>query len=199
MLVIKNAIIHVGTGYIKKNYDILIKQGIIVKIGQDLKYNGCEVIDASNQEVFPGFIDPVSSIGCIDKTFTINDQNEIAHQVTPDLKIKYAFNHSEVMFEGLHQVGITTIGASPGNTNVLGGQMAAYKTWGLNSAKMLIKEPVGVKGSVSNLVKQTYGKRDQAPQTRMGIFKVLNETLAEAQGELERGGDCADDEKKEYR
>ena len=196
MLVIKNGIIHIGNGCIKKNYDILINQGIIEKIGQDLKYTGCKVIDASAQEVFPGFIDPVSSIGCIDKTFTINDQNETAHPVTPDLKIKYAFNHSEVMFEGLHQVGITTIGAAPGNANVLGGQMAAYKTWGLNSCKMLMKEPVGVKGSVSNLVKQTYGKRDQAPQTRMGIFKALNDILAEGQRELECGGDCAHDEKK---
>lgn len=196
MFIIKNGTIHVGNGQILKNHDILINNGIIEKVEQNINCDNAEVIDATGQEIFPGFIDPVSSIGCMDITFSIQDQDETSNPITPDAKIKYSFNHSEVMLEELYKVGITTIGAAPGNTNVIGGQMAAYKTWGLNSNKMLIKEPVGLKGSVISLVKETYGKRDVAPKTKMGIFDALKNTLDEVKRSMEAGEDCETDDKK---
>ena len=58
-------------------------------------------------------------------------------------------------------MGITSIGAAPGNKNIIGGQMAAYRTWGSpNSGKMLMKEPVGLKGSVIRNVKKKLTVRE---------------------------------------
>ncbi|NLW23379.1 MAG: amidohydrolase family protein [Tissierellia bacterium] len=189
MLLIKNGTVHVGNGKVLENHDILIKNGKISRIGKGLDCQEAKIIDAQYKHVFPGFIDPVSSYGCTDITFSLKDHDEISNPVTPELKIKYAFNHGEILVEELYKVGITSIGAAPGNKNIIGGQMAAYRTWGLNSGKMLMKEPVGLKGSVIRNVKETYGKRNISPMTRMGIFNELEKFLSfnekESQGEVD--------------
>lgn len=176
-MIIKNGKVHVGNGQILEDYDILVQEGIIKKIGKDINEDKKEVIDAKGMEVFPGFIDPVSSYGCMDITFSIKDHNEISKPITPEANIKYAFNHDEILLEELYKVGITAIGAAPGDKNIIGGQMAVYNTWGENSNKMLLKESVALKGSVVNSVKETYGKRDVCPMTKMGIFNELEKFL----------------------
>lgn len=176
-MIIKNGNVHVGNGAVLYDHDILIENGVIKEIGKNIIVENKKVIDAKDKEVFPGFIDPVSSFGCMDISFSIKDHNEASNPITPECKIKYSFNHREIELEELYKLGITTIGASPGNTNIIGGQMAAYRTWGKNSSTMLIKEPVGIKGSIVNNVKEQYGKRNISPMTRMGIFSKLEEFL----------------------
>lgn len=178
-MLIKNGRIHVGNGEVLENCDILIEDGIIRRVGQNLSEENVELINANGMEIFPGFIDPVSSFGCIDIASSIKDNDEISNPITPEAKIKYAFNSDEIMLEELYKIGITTIGAAPGNKNIIGGQMAVYNTWGSNSNKMLLKDVVGLKGSVINSVKETYGKRDLCPMTRMGIFNELEKFIAE--------------------
>ncbi|MBU5313271.1 amidohydrolase family protein [Tissierella carlieri] len=176
-MIIKNGNIHVGNGIVLDDHDILIENGIIKEIGKNIIVENKKIIDARDKEVFPGFIDPVSSFGCMDISFSIKDHNEASNPITPESKIKYSFNHREIDLEELYKVGITTIGASPGNTNIIGGQMAAYRTWGKNSSTMLIREPVGMKGSIVNNVKDYYGKKNICPMTRMGVFSKLEEFL----------------------
>lgn len=180
MLLIKNGNVHIGNGDILKGYDLLFKDGLIYKVDINIEENSVESINAKGMEIFPGFIDPVSFIGSLDIISKNHDHNEISSPITPEINIKHSFNHREIMLEELYKVGITTIGASPGNTNVIGGQMAAFKTWGKNSNKMIIKEPVGLKASVINLVKQTYKKRNELPSTKMGIFALLDNALMKA-------------------
>ncbi|SCZ06812.1 amidohydrolase family protein [Alkaliphilus peptidifermentans] len=180
MFIIKNGIIHIGNGDVLKDWDILIEDGLIKRIEKNIEIENSKTINAKGREVFPGFIDPISNFGCMDSTFSIKDHDEISNPITPDAKIKYAFNPSEIMLEELYKVGITAIGAAPGNKNIIGGQMAAFKTWGSSSKKMLIKEPVALKGAVSNPVKESYGKNQIFPMTRMGIFSKLENYFYEA-------------------
>ncbi|MBU5436401.1 amidohydrolase family protein [Tissierella sp. MSJ-40] len=176
-MIIRNGNIHIGNGKVLKDYDILIDKGIIERIDKNIMDENKEIIDAGGKQVFPGFIDPVSSFGSMDISFSMKDNNEISNPITPECKIKYSFNHREIELEELYKVGITTIGASPGNSNIIGGQMAAYRTYGKNSNTMLIKELVGMKGSVIKNVKEIYGERKSAPMTRMGIFAELESFL----------------------
>lgn len=176
-MIIKNGNIHVGNGSVLPGFDILIEGHRIKEIGKNIEMGDHNVIDAENKEVFPGFIDPVTSLGSMDISFSIKDNNEKSNPITPESEIKYSFNHREIELQELYKVGVTTIGASPGNDNIIGGQMAAYKTWGKNSKTMLIKEPIGLKGSVIDNVKEVYGKRNQLPMTKMGIFLKLEEFL----------------------
>lgn len=189
MLVIKNGKVHVGNGEVLENHDVLINNGIIEKVGKNLDLEGGKTIDAQGKEIFPGFIDPVSSYGCTDITFRVKDNDEISNPITPNAKIKYAFNHGEILLEELYKIGITSIGAAPGNLNIIGGQMAVYKTWGKNSIKMLVREPVGLKGAVTHSVRETYGKRNVLPMTRMGIFGELEGLLEESYRKLANGED----------
>lgn len=187
-MIIKNGILHVGDGQVLQGYDILIEDNIIKKIDKTIENKQSETIDASGCHVFPGFIDPVTSYGTID-THRITDTDEISNPISPDAKIKYAFNHNEIMDEEIYKVGITSVGAAPGNRNIIGGQMAVFKTWGKNSKKMLVKEAVGMKGSVIKAVKDTYGERKVSPMTRMGIFSELEDFFRENQNELENKWD----------
>lgn len=176
-MIIKNGKIHIGNGEVLNDYDILIEGKTIKKIDKNIEKKDAIIIDARDREIFPGFIDPVTSLGSMDISFSVKDHNEKSNPITPEAEIKYSFNHREIDLEELYKVGITTVGASPGNDNIVGGQMAAYKTWGKNSNTMLIKEPVGLKASVINNVKEVYGKRNQAPMTKMSIFNKFEEFL----------------------
>lgn len=176
MLLIKNGTIHIGSGEVIEKADVLVKGGKIIKVDKNIIEDDAEVIDAEGMDVFPGFIDPTNSTGSIDKTFDAKDTDEDSNPVSIVCDIKYAFNPDEVMMEELYKVGITAVGATPGSHNVIGGKMAAFKTYGYNVNKMLIKEFVGLKGSVNCDVKAAYGKRNIL-KTKMGIFALIIDVL----------------------
>ena len=65
MYLIKNGTVHIGNGEVIENCDVLTEGKLIRKVGCHLPEEGAEVIDATGCHVFPGFIDPVSSIGAM--------------------------------------------------------------------------------------------------------------------------------------
>lgn len=182
MILIKNGLIHVGNGQVLRNKDVLIENNIIKKIDENIELNEeATIIDARGMEVFPGFIDPVSSIGTLDMHFSYTDNEERSNPITPEMNIRYGFNFDQMEIQELYKVGITSIGASPSNSNVMGGQMAVFKTHAKNSNKALVRERVALKCSVTNLVKSTFGEKGMMPKTKMGIFYLLDSTLKKAQ------------------
>lgn len=185
MKLIKSGRVHIGNGKVLENTDILIDKDKIIRIDKDIE-NDCEVIDAKGKDIFPGFIDPISQYGCIDTTFSIKDTDELSDPITPEANIVYSFNDEEIMDERLFEVGITTIGAAPGNKNILGGQMAVFSTCGTNSLKMKLKDKVSVKGSASIVVKDTYGSKQRFPMTRMGVFTKLEELFETSKRNIEK-------------
>lgn len=187
MMLIKNAMIHVGNGEILKDHDILIEDGIIKKVGKNIDKKDAKIIDASGKEVFPGFIEPMTSMGCVDFSSSFSDHEERSNPITPEMNIKYAFNPEEMELQTLYKRGVTSIGAIPGNSNIVGGQMAVFKTYGISPKKMLVKECVGLKCSVVGNIVETYGEKDMFPQTKMGIFNALKRILREAQEYMDKG------------
>lgn len=184
MLLIKNGTVH--TGYdVYENCDILIKDDKIYEIKNNINAEDAEVINASGMHVYAGFIDPINNTGSMDKTYRMKDTDECSNPVSINTDIKYAFNPDEIMMEELYKTGITCIGSTPGNTNVISGKMAAFRTYGFNTNKMLVKEFVGLKGSVTNAVKEKYGKKNMMPSTKMGIFSMLYDALKSCEGEEE--------------
>lgn len=109
-----------------------------------------------------------------------NDNDERSDVFTPQLDVKYAFNGRGITRQQIYAFGITAVGVAPSNNNVFGGQMAAFEVHGVNPMKMLIREKVGMKASVTEAVKEAYGSRNLAPMTKMGIFAMLKEKLAAA-------------------
>lgn len=183
MYLIKNGTVHVGDGRVIANCDILTEGTKIKKIGTGLWAEEAEVLDASGCQVFPGFIDPVSSVGAMGMPSRHLDNDEHSDPVTPEMNLKYSMDPDEVNAQEFYKSGITAIGLSSANNNVIGGQIAVCKTAPQKMKARLVKEHAGLKCSVTGSVKETYGKNSRLPMTKMGIFFLLQETLRAARAE----------------
>ena len=176
MILIKNGTVHDAQNSPRIS-DILIEGEKIARVSPEITMPDARVIDARGMHVLPGFIDPATPVGSQDITFKQKDHEELSSPVNIDADIRYSFNPNEIMLEALYETGVTTIGACPGNTNVIGGRCAVYTTYGYNSTHMLVQSFSALKGSVAAYAKREYGARLQTPMTKMGIFSLLDNAL----------------------
>ncbi|WP_040214516.1 amidohydrolase family protein [Clostridium polynesiense] len=187
MITIKNGCVHIGNGTVLHNADVKIDEGRITDIGENLEGEGT-IIDAEGMNVFPGFIDAMSVWGAFGYSFSEMDFDEKTNPITPDLNVVYAFDASNINYQELCEYGTTTVGVSPSNNNILGGQVAVFKTQVNSPFSMLVKEKVGLKASVTTAPKKTYGSQGTCPMTKMGIFGELDRVFMEAkQYDVEKG------------
>lgn len=180
MYLIKSGTVHIGDGSIQENTDILIEGDKIIEVGIGIERQDAKVIDAANMHVFPGFIDPHSSIGALGMPTKNMDNREVSSPVTPEMNIRYSIDPDEVNAQELYKSGVTSLGITPDNTNVIGGQITVFKTAPMKIKKRIVREKVALKCSVEQPVKDEYGERKQLPMTRMGIFYLLEEAIRKA-------------------
>jgi len=173
---------------------LLISENKIQKIGRNLEVSEAEILDAENGEVFPGFIDPVTVMGCNDGR--MYDNNEMTDPITPDLEVCYAVERDHLDLQKYYEIGLTTMCIGPWNTNIFGGQMSIYKTHGATAESMMVKRSCILKGSVTDLVKKTYGAKSKMPMTKMGMFSLLQKTFIEAEAYDPKKENTAYDYKK---
>lgn len=189
MYLIQNGRVHIGDGNVSEHCDILIQGTKIRKMGQNIRatLGGEEytVIDATDREVFPGFIDPISSIGAMGIPGRYMDNDERTDPVVPEMNLRYAMDPDEVNRQEFYKSGITTIGLSPTGNTIMGGQIAVVKTGPMKYRRRIVKEHAGLKCSVSAAVKETFGNQNRLPMTRMGIFYLFQETLRAARAAAE--------------
>ena len=189
MLIIKNAKIITMTGV---NYDsgyIIVDDGKIFKLGQDIseidKYvNNSEnvIIDAGGSYTLPGFIDAHCHVGMWEDAvgFEGDDGNEMTDPVTPHLRAIDAIYHADRAFTEARESGVTTVVTGPGSANVIGGQFVALKTFGRRIEDMILKEPVAMKVAFGENPKTIYHEKRQTPMTRMATAALLRESLLKA-------------------
>lgn len=140
MYLIKNGTVHTGTGKVLEEHDILVEGTKIRKIGKNLCEADAEIIDATGKQVFPGFIDPHSSIGAMGIPTRYRDNAETTNVINPDLSVKYAIDPDEVNAQEFYKSGITSVGFSPDHCNVIGGQITVCKTAPDHMANRIVKE-----------------------------------------------------------
>ncbi|MEG2786208.1 MAG: amidohydrolase family protein [Romboutsia sp.] len=180
MYLIKNGNVHIGDGTVLEGTDVLIEGSKIVEIGVGIQSTNAEVIDARNMHVFPGFIDPHSSIGALGIPTRYMDNSEATSPVTPEMNVRYSIDPDEVNNQEFYKSGITSLGIAPDNTNMVGGQITVFKTAPMKMNERIVKDRAALKCSVTQQVKEEYGGRKQLPMTRMGIFYLLKETIRKA-------------------
>ncbi|MEF9983170.1 MAG: amidohydrolase family protein [Oscillospiraceae bacterium] len=196
MYIIKNAKIHIGNGEILENSDIIIDGKIIKQIGKNLSATNAEIIDGTNKEVFPGFIDPTSSIGAMGIPTSHTDNAEKSNPLMPEMDISYSIDPDEVTRQEFYKSGITTVGLSPNNTCVVGGQIAVFKTAQDKFSNRLVAKKVAMKCAVTSEVKSVYGERNTMPMTKMGIFGLINDTVLQLENKEEKDYTTKDKEFK---
>lgn len=177
-IVIKNAVVMTVTHGNIKNGTILIKDGKIAAVGENVNApSGATVIDAGAKYVTPGIVDAHSHIALDD------DVNEATSPITPQMMMKDAFDYQDKAIYRALAGGVTTSLLLHGSANMIGGQAVVIKhKYGLSRDELLFPNaPRSIKFASGENPKRVYGNRDQLPSTRMGNFAVQREALVEAQ------------------
>ena len=195
MLLIKNA-----TLYTMENDappfrgDILLKEGKIAAIGQDLSAEGAEVLDASGLVATPGLIDAHVHIGGFDAPTA--DVNEMTDPITADLDIIHGINIHSTDFQELHEQGVTAACFIPGSGNVICGVGIVAKTAGANTLSgLVVRHPAVMKCAMGGNPKG-YGQRGKAPMTRMGVAEIFRSALRKARDYMEKKEAAGEDKEK---
>ena len=168
--------------------DILVEDGKIVTIGQDIQDKDAAIIDASGLYVLPGMIDAHTHIGMFDFNHecSVDDANEMTKPVTIAIDARYGVNPKAREFRAAYEHGITTLLVTPGSGDVFCGLAFAMKTHGNNVFEMTLKAPCAIKIALGGNPKNTYGDQKQLPMTRMGVAHVLRETFRKGKTYLEK-------------
>ncbi len=180
-LLIKNGCIHDAVHEESYQADLLLRDGKIVRIAPGIEEADAEVIDASGQQVYPGFVDAHCHIGVDGYAmgFEGDDCNEMTEILTPELRVIDAVNPQDETFKLAREGGVTCVGTGPGSANVLGGMFAALKTEGKRVDDMIVKFPVAMKCAFGENPKRCY--KDKNNYSRMSTAAKLRVMLREAQ------------------
>lgn len=196
MFVINADIITMHNDICYKNGYIHIKNGKIFDVGNmhsAPEFEGEKVIDVKGAVAIPGLIDAHCHLGVFGDSqgFESNDANEETSPCTPHIRAIDGINPMDEYFKDAVSAGITTVVTGPGSANVIGGQMAAIKTYGNRIDNMILKAPCALKCSFGENPKTVYKAKDQAPATRMATAAILRSALLEAQnyGKQKQRGD----------
>lgn len=186
-LILKNATIYPITSAPFKG-DLLIENGKIVEMGENIEKPGANSIDLEGKYIFPGFIDAHSHIGLYEEGVGANygDGNEATDPVTPDVRAIDAFNPYDSAIERALEGGITTVMIVPGSANPIGGQGAIIKFRSKIVDEMIIKEPAGLKMAMGENPKRVYGDQQKTPGTRLGVASIIRNYFTEVRNYIEK-------------
>jgi len=187
MILIKGGTVYPITSNPLKG-DVLIDNGKIVKIGENINEKGADVIDASGKFVFPGFIDAHSHIGLFEEGvgYVYQDGNEMTDPVTADVSALDAFNPFDPAIERALSGGVTTVMIVPGSANPIGGQGAIIKFKSKIVDEMVVKAPSGLKMALGENPKRVYGEKGKKPSTRLGVASVMREFFMKVQDYMKK-------------
>lgn len=181
MICIKNGWVHDAVHDEPYIADVLADKGKITAIGKNLIVpQNCEIIDATDKNVYPGFVEAHCHIG-LDGSgigFEGDDCNEMTDILTPQLRAIDGINPMDPTFREAALAGITTVCTGPGSANVLGGTFTAIKTVGKRVDKMIVKKEVAMKCAFGENPKRCY--KDKNNYSRMSTASKLREMLLKA-------------------
>lgn len=151
-----------------KNADVLILNGKIVGVGNNINSLGAKIIDASGKHITSGIIDEHSHI-CIS-----NGVNEGTQASSAEVCIGDVLNSEDINMYRQLSGGVIAAQLLHGSANPIGGQSALIKfRWGLAPEQLKIEGVDGfIKFALGENVKQSnWGDNNTTrfPQTRMGV------------------------------
>ncbi len=163
--------------------DVLIRDGKIAEIGQDLEAPaGVQVVDATDQFVMPGIIDAHSHIA-------LDAINEATNPVTAEVWVGDALDPLDISIYRALAGGVTSSHAMHGSANAIGGQCQTIKhRYGTYTPSDLIMEgaPRTIKFALGENPMRVHGEgRDIMPRTRMGVEQVFRNAFQEAKEYME--------------
>ncbi len=174
--IIRNATVMTVSNGTMENTDVLIRDGKIAEIGQNLSVpNGAKEIDATGKYVMPGIIDAHSHLAA-------DAINEGSVSVSAMVGIKDVLNPDQIGIYRALAGGVTSANILHGSANPVGGRNAVVKfRWGSDAEGMYMEgAPEGIKFALGENTKRDRNP-DRYPATRMGVQDVIRQAFVEAQ------------------
>ena len=196
-LLIRGGLVHDAVHEIPFVADILCENGKIAAIGEHIPApEGCEIITAEGQNVYPGFVEAHGHIGLdgYGIGYEGQDYNEMGDIVSPQLRAIDAIKPGDHALAEAASAGVTTVCTGPGSANVLGGTFAAIKTCGRRVDDMVVKAEIAMKCAFGENPKRCY--RDKGNSSRMTTAARLREMLFRAREYDRKLRAAGDDESK---
>ncbi len=156
--------------------DVLVRDGRIAEVGENLDANGVTVIDGTNKHLTPGIIDEHSHIAL----FNINEGQTNSSMV----RMKDVVDSENINIYRNLAGGVVAAQLLHGSANPIGGQSAIIKMrWGAPSEELLIEDaPEFIKFALGENVKRSRNPFSfRYPQTRMGVEQVFVNAFSQAQ------------------
>ena len=178
---IRNATILTVSHGTLQNSDILLRNGKIAAVGQNLKASAnARVIDATGRYVMPGIID------CHSHSMA-DAINELTYSVTSMVRIRDVLNPTDVDLYRELAGGVTTLNVLHGSGNSIGGQNTVVKIkYGRPIEEFIFPgAPPGIKFALGENPKRTNfpapaGQPRRYPATRMGVEEVIRDAFTRA-------------------
>ncbi len=185
MLAIQNGKLITITNGIFENGTILIDNGKIVAVGENLSIpDDSEIIYASGNWVTPGFIDAHSHISVESMPHALGelvDLNETTSPTTPQIRAIDALYPEDVAIHTARRSGITASHTLPGSANICGGTGITFKhKIGKTIYDLVIPNSEQMKFALGENPRNAYDSKNTMPKTRMGNAAVFRELLFSA-------------------
>lgn len=163
-----------------KNYDVLISNGKIIKVGKNIAAKNATVIDGTNKHLTAGIIDEHSHIA------VTSGVNEGTQSVSAEVRIGDVINCDDVNIYRQLSGGVTSSHILHGSANAVGGQTQLIKLrWGAAPEQMKFEGADGfIKFALGENVKQSNWGDDNTvrfPQSRMGVEQVFEDAFTRAE------------------
>lgn len=167
---IRNVHVFTGVGPLMRDAAVLMENGKIVAVGQNLAApDGAVVIDGQGKYVTPGLIDTHSHLGVYPAPGTAahSDGNEATAPVTAHVWAEHSVWPQDPQFPRVLAGGTTTIQVLPGSANLIGGRSVTLKVVPGRSVQAMKfpGAPYGLKMACGENPKRVYANR--GPATRM--------------------------------
>jgi len=183
---IRGATVLDGLGGEFANSDVLMRDGRIVAVGQNLDAAGATVIEANGRFVTPGIVDAHSHLGVypspsIDATA---DGNEATDPNTAEVWAEHSVWPQDPGFGRAVAGGITTLHILPGSANLFGGRGVTLRPvlGAVTVQEMKFPDaPQSLKMACGENPARVYGERNSAPSTGMGNVAGYRAAFVRAQ------------------
>lgn len=171
-VLIENGTVITITGENLEETDVLIEDGIITEIGEDLRApRGVERVDATGKFVMAGIIDAHSHLNTV-------DTNEGRNPVTAEVTMEESVDPDEVGIYHALAGGVTSIHLMHGSANVIGGQGETLKLrYGGSVDDLRFDDaPRTIKFALGENPTRVHGQGNGIqPRTRMGVEQVIRD------------------------
>ncbi|MGK0304501.1 MAG: imidazolonepropionase-like amidohydrolase [Gammaproteobacteria bacterium] len=184
-VLITHATVLDGIGGVFNDSSVLLQDGKIVAIGNDLSVpDDGVIVDAKGKWVTPGIIDVHSHLGVYPAPggTAHSDGNEATNPVTAEVWAEHSIWPQDAGFQRALAGGVTVMQILPGSANLVGGRGVTVKN--LPSATVqdmkFPNAPYGMKMACGENPKRVYGQKG-GPSTRMGNVAGYRQAWADAQ------------------